>query len=128
MVKDSLSENSMNESKLSDECLAELLTLNVEVNEGGSTIYRNHLGQKHRVHGPAVIHTDGTTSWWLNGKRHRDHGPAVIWAGGSKSWYQNGLLHRTDGPAIESPSYGRYWYLNGEHLTEEEFNERVKSM
>ena len=114
---------------VTDAALAELLTLTVEVNEGGSTIYRNHLGQLHRVHGPAVIWTDGTTSWWLNGKRHRDHGPAVIWAGGgSKSWYQNGLLHRTDGPAIESPSYGRYWYLNGEHLTEEEFNERVKSM
>ena len=117
MVKDSLSENSMNESKLSDECLAELLTLNVEVNEGGSTIYRNHLGQKHRVHGPAVIHTDGTTSWWLNGKRHRDHGPAVIWAGGSKSWYQNGLLHRTDGTAIHSESF-----------TEKEYNERIKSI
>ena len=118
----------MNESNPSDAALAELLTLTMEVDTCGETSYRNHLGQAHRIHGPAVIHTDGTTSWWLNGKRHRDHGPAVIWAGGSKSWYQNGLLHRTDGPAIESPSYGRYWYLNGEHLTEEEFNERVKSM
>ena len=105
MVKDSLSENSMNESKLSDECLAELLTLNVEVNEGGSTIYRNHLGQKHRVHGPAVIHTDGTTSWWLNGKRHRDHGPAVVKANGQ-----------------------RHWYLNGQRLKKKEFNELLQSL
>ena len=88
-----------------DAALAELLTLNVEVNDQGTTIYRNGSGQMHRIHGPAFISADG-----------------------HKYWYQMGLRHRTDGPAIESPSYGRYWYLNGEHLTEEEFNERVKSM
>ncbi len=128
MVKDSLSENSMNESKLSDECLAELLTLTVEVNEGGSTIYRNHLGQKHRVHGPAVIHTDGTTSWWLNGKRHRDHGPAIIYSNGTKKWYQNGHPHRINGPATECADGRKYWLLNGERLTKQQFNERIKSL
>ena len=128
MVKDSLSENSMNESKLSDECLAELLTLNVEVNEGGSTIYRNHLGQKHRVHGPAVIHTDGTTSWWLNGKRHRDHGPAIIYSNGTKKWYQNGHPHRINGPATECADGRKFWLLNGERLTKQQFNERIKSL
>ncbi len=141
----------MNESNPCDAALAELLTLCVEVGEF-AIYYRNHLGQLHRVHGPAVIHTDGTTSWWLNGKRHRDHGPAVIWAGGSKSWYQdghlhrtdgpanvrlqlgrqswwlNGVRHRTDGPAIEDADGSRYWFIHGQHLTEEEWNERDKSL
>ena len=65
----------MNESNHSDDALAELLSLTVEVNQWGATIYRNQQGRIHRV-----------------------HGPAVIWAGG-KSWYQNGLHHRTDVPA-----------------------------
>ena len=72
----------MNESNPSDDALAELLSLTVEVNQWGATIYRNQQGRLHRV-----------------------HGPAVIWAGGSKSWYQNGLHHRTDGPAIHSESF-----------------------
>ena len=49
----------MNESNPSDAALAELLTLTVEVNQWGATIYRNHLGQLHRIHGPAVEYTDG---------------------------------------------------------------------
>ena len=40
----------MNESNPSDDALAELLSLTVEVTRFGSTTYRNHLGQEHRVH------------------------------------------------------------------------------
>ena len=96
----------MNEPNLSDAALAELLTLTVEV-DGNGTIrrYFNHLGQKHRVHGPAVIHASGTCSWWMNGQRHREDGPALTWPDGDK-----------------------YWYLNGRKLTEEEWNERIRSM
>ena len=67
----------MNESNPSDASLAELLTLTVEVNEY-TTIYCNHLGQFHRVHGPAVILSSGSTMWFQNGARHRTDGPAVV--------------------------------------------------
>ena len=95
----------MNESSLPDAALAELLTLTVEVDGNGTIRYRNHLGQKHRVHGPAVIHASGTCSWWMNGQRHRPDGPAMEWSDGSKSWYMNGHL-----------------------FTKEEFNERTRTV
>ena len=94
----------MNYFSLSDEALAELLILTVTANEYG-TIYRNPLGQKHRVHGPAVI--------WRCGRRY---------------WYHMGQRHRADGPAIEFPNGAKYWFLNNEQLTEEEWSERVKSL
>ena len=91
---------------MSDDALAELLTLTVEVDWWGATVYRNHLGQIHRVHGPAVIWPYGSKDWYLDGKRHRTDGPAIVWP--------NGALSR--------------WYLDDEHLTEQEFNERIKSL
>ena len=112
----------------SDQELVELLTLTVNVNERGTTIYRNHLGQFHRVHGPAVIATRG--QWWYrNGLLHRDHGPAVILDSGRNAWFRNGARHRSDGPAIEYTDGGECeWWLNDQTLTEVEFNERVKSV
>ena len=95
----------MNESNPCDDSLAELLTLTVEVDFNGTTRYFNHLCQRHRIHGPAVITSSG-----------------------HKFWYQNGKRHRTDGPALIYPSGGKSWYLNNERLTEEEFNERVQSI
>ena len=95
----------MNESNPSDAALAELLSLTMEVNDNGATIYRNQHGHCHRI-----------------------HGPAVIWADGDCEWYQNDLLHRTDGPALTWPDGDKYWYLNGRKLTEEECNERIRSM
>ena len=96
---------SMNEPDLSDAALAELLTLTMSTNRYGDTIYHNHLGLLHRVHGPAVILPSGSTMWYMHGKRHRTDGPAVKW---------------TDGDVT--------WFLNGEEFTEEEWNERVKSI
>ena len=95
----------MNESNPSDAALAELLTLTVSVNALGTTIYRNHLGQKHRVHGPSVIWEDGSKSWYQNDKCHRVDGPATIWATGEYEWW-----------------------LNGEYLTEAQWNARIKSI
>ena len=95
----------MNESGLSDAALAELVSLTIEVDECSTTIYRNHLGQIHRVHGPAIEFVDGT-----------------------KAWYQNDMLHRTDGPAYASPFGFDEWWLDGEVVREWEWNERVKSI
>ena len=95
----------MNESNLSDEALAELLSLNVGVNGYGTTMYRNHLGQLHRTLGPAVILVNG-----------------------GQLWYQNGRRHRTDGPAVVDDNGYREWWLNGEDLTEREWDERIKSI
>ena len=92
----------MNESNPCDAALAELLTLTMEVNDNGATIYRNQHGHCHRI-----------------------HGPAVIWADGEKWWIQHGQLHRTDGPAIEYADGRRSWYVDGKKLTEQEFHEQA---
>ena len=94
----------MNESSLSDDALAELLTLTVNVNRFGDIIYRNHLGQAHRI-----------------------HGPAEIWSDGSKWWYKDGWQHRTDGPAVEWADGSKEWFLDDDYLTEQEFNERINT-
>ena len=94
----------MNESNPSDDSLAELLSLTVEVAKWGVS-YRNHLGHFHRAHGPAVIYPNGTEYWYRYDRLHRTDGPAINWANGTKRWY-----------------------LNGEVLTEEQWNERVKSL
>ena len=39
--------------------LFELLSLECCVNSYGTTIYRNSSGQLHRVHGPAIVYSDG---------------------------------------------------------------------
>ena len=37
------------------------------------------------------------------GQRHRIHGPAIECTNGYKEWYLNDQLHRVDDPAIEYP-------------------------
>ena len=68
MVNNQYSNSSLCES---DEPLAELLTLTREVDEYGSVFYRNSDGLLHRIHGPAIIHTDGTKHWFRNGVLHK---------------------------------------------------------
>ena len=63
------SDSSLDES---DESLAELLTL-TRVVWSGFTIYTNSEGVRHRVLGPAVIHTNGSTHWYQNGVLIRSH-------------------------------------------------------
>ena len=35
-------------------------------------------------------------TWELDGKAHREDGPALIWSDGSKSWWLNGKLYNTE--------------------------------
>ena len=93
-------ENFMNES---NDAVAELLTLTVEVNNYGTRTYRNSSDQLHRRYGPAVECLNGTKVWYINSK-----------------------LHRTTGPAIEWPDGARAWYLDGQPLSEKEFHDRLK--
>jgi hypothetical protein len=72
------------------------------------------------------VYEDGDKFWYLNGKLHREDGPAEEWAIGSKTWWLKGNIHRENGPAIERRNGYKAWYLNNEHLTEEEFNKRMK--
>ena len=52
---------------MTEQELAEILTLTCEVDKLGNIKYRNSAGKKHRIHGPAVIWSDGGESWWLDG-------------------------------------------------------------
>ena len=118
----------MNNSSLSDDALAELLTLTMEVGQWGSTVYRNQLGQRHRILGPAVINSSGYNAWYVEGQLHRTDGPAIIYPGGDMYWYQNDQLHREDGPAVIYWDGIQRWFLNCKELTQYEFNGRIKSM
>ena len=71
-----------------DDNLAELLTLTRSVNDLGRVEYRNHHGQLHRVHGPALI-THHTQCWYFNGRLHREGGPAVM-CPECQMWYTHG--------------------------------------
>lgn len=44
----------------------------------------------HNTKGPAIIYTDGSLEYWVNGKLSRKRGPAVIWQDGYKEWWING--------------------------------------
>ena len=89
----------------SDNALAELLTLNCRIGQFGETIYTNSEGQLHRVHGPALIFSNGDAWWYQNGQLHREDGPAVIYANGQQRWF-----------------------LNWKELSQYVFDERVKSL
>ena len=54
------------------------------------TEWRNLEGKFHRENGPAIEHSDGYKSWWINGQRHRIDGPAIEWDDGYKEWCING--------------------------------------
>jgi hypothetical protein len=55
-------------------------------------------------------------SFTQNDQYHREDGPAVIYTDGTREWYLNGKLHREDGPAVECPDGSKYWYLNGRRI------------
>ena len=128
--------------------LIEVLSLTRQEYENGTVIYRNHLGERHRVHGPAEVWPDGFCAWYQNGRLHRvggaaviypnweerwyqndqlhrTDGAAVIYNSGERHWYQNGTLHRVDGPAIVYSDGDQRWFLNGEEVSEEKFNQCI---
>ena len=74
---------------MTDEAVAELLTLTCTVSDSSAIRWFNSAGLLHRTHGPAIIHTNGTRYWMQKGVRHRADGPAVIWYDGTVNWYWN---------------------------------------
>jgi hypothetical protein len=86
--------------------------------------YRNKKKQLHREDGPAVVHSNGTTEWYLNGLPHREDGPALFYFGNT-SWFIKGELHREDGPAIEYLNGDSRYYLYGNYYSEEGWKEEV---
>lgn len=136
---------------LTEAALFELLSLECRVDVTGTLRYYDARGQLHRVYGPAVVHRDGSRSWYQNGwrhrigapaveradggrawyqngQRHRLDGPAIEYSDGSRAWWQNGQRHRLDGPAIEWAKGSKFWYINGKALTEAEWQRQVVSM
>jgi hypothetical protein len=42
---------------------------------------------------PAILYSNGTKFWYLNGIPRRDDNlPAIIWFTGEREWYENGRL------------------------------------
>lgn len=81
-----------------EDILFELLQLKCSITGYGAKVYRNSVGEIHRVFGPAIEHHSG-----------------------SIRWMQNNMYHRTDGPAIIDDHVPVGWYINNELLSEEEF-------
>lgn len=97
------------------------------VDQFGTERWYNSDREYHRVDGPAVIYSDGTQIWYLNGLIHREDGPAVSWPDGTQVWYVNGVHHRIDGPAIEYPGNELWWFVKGELMSDfPEFMEKAK--
>lgn len=68
------------------------------------TIQYNNGSIIHNDDGPAVIWSDGSLEFFVNGFLHNDDGPALIENHKNfirKQWYVSGVLHREDGPAVE---------------------------
>ena len=87
-------------------------------------IIKNHRGIFYFSQPGNWMHSNG---YPIAEKLHRKDGPAIEYANGTKCWYSNGKLHREDDPAVEGPDGTKYWWLNGYRLTEEEFNQQMKS-
>jgi antitoxin component YwqK of YwqJK toxin-antitoxin module len=70
-----------------------------EIDRDSHHKWYNRAGQLHRDGDmPALIHANGSKSWYRNGKLHRDGDmPAFIGADGAKSWHKNGKLYRDGG-------------------------------
>lgn len=86
----------------------------IQIRSDGTIEYRRN-GVYHREDGPAVIYdyppSKKCCMWFLDGKRHRLDGPAVEWSDGSTEWWYQGLIHRLDGPAIEHSDGSEWWYM-----------------
>ncbi|MYM40148.1 hypothetical protein [Duganella qianjiadongensis] len=99
----------------------------INVSESGDLfIVRNE--KLHCEDGPAIIWSDGSYEWYLNGLKHRTDGPAVERSDGTKFWYLNNKLHREDGPAIVWADGHRYWYLNGAEIKKREFDKYLEKI
>lgn len=79
---------------LSQENLAELLTLRSVKDPNGTIRYYNSVGFLHREYGPAVIYASGTMVWYKDGLKHRIDEPAVEYPEGSREWWIDGKFIR----------------------------------
>jgi hypothetical protein len=94
---------------------------------GSNQYYLNDL--LHREDGPAVILTDGSKYYFINGKYHRDGNlPAIEYPNGTKYYYLNDRPHREDGPAVEYSDGDKEFHLYGKFYLEEDYWEEVKRM
>ena len=97
--------------------------LTMVVDERGDThFYKENTEELHNPNGPAVIWSDGTKRFYLNGKLHNENGPAIIYSDGAKYFYLNGKLHNENGPAIIRPDGSKEFYLNHKEYSEQEYS------
>lgn len=70
------------------------MTFKVEQHANG-TIIRTLNGERHSLEDlPAYEGTDGFKAWYKNGKRHRESGPAIIYSNGTEEFWLNGVEHK----------------------------------
>ena len=62
-----------------------------EYNNGDIYYYKKDTTIKHNPYGPAIIHINGTKSYYINNKRHRLDGPAIIRSDGDVEYWINYL-------------------------------------
>jgi hypothetical protein len=91
----------------------------------GRVEYLNTKGQFHRIGGPAIIWSDGSQSYYVNGKLNRTDGPTYIRPNGYQAYLVNGKLHRIGGPAVIIPDGTVEYYLDGIKYTQEEYPQAV---
>ena len=78
----------------------------------GTKRWRNDQYQVHNPDGPAVILSDGTKAWCINGERHRTDGPAVIFSNGVKQyWIHDNQLTEEEYYDIIQDEEHLNWYL-----------------
>jgi len=41
----------------------------------------------------SISYDNGIKNWIVNGQNHREDGPAIIHSDGSKAWYLNGIIY-----------------------------------
>jgi len=60
------------------------------VDPDGVEMWHDSKGRFHRIDGPACVHPNGYTAWWVHGEPHREGGPAIVWPNGYMVWLQHG--------------------------------------
>lgn len=84
----------------------------IVIDERGTKYYFNDETQFHRDDGPAIIHKDGSKSWYVNGEANDPKNPSVFFANGIFLWYRFNH-HRSDGPSEVRPNGYKEWYEDG---------------
>ncbi|MCK5016055.1 MAG: hypothetical protein KAS32_03195 [Candidatus Peribacteraceae bacterium] len=91
------------------------------VRPNGDKFWYNEYNDLHREDGPAIIYSNGTQHWFINGERHREDGPAITRIDGSEDWYVNGRRHREGAPARIYTNGEVSWWHHGRETNQPEF-------